>query len=116
MATSVITQRDPNLQQLSVSFSGIFSTARVEAFKYGKVIMLGGYFSNTTEASGIVATITNAYPVNGISNWSTPCQSDDGSVTFITFSKSGNDLNLICPRNLTASKVCRFTCSLPSTL
>ena len=113
VATTVGNELD--LQTPTVTNSGRFSTTNIIAYKIGKVLIIGGYFSNTSAANGNVATINNCYPISGSENLSVACQCDDSSVDFVTFENSGNNLIVKIAKTLTANKYIRFQCALPCT-
>lgn len=96
-------------QNLTVDYStSAFATRAVGAVKLGYLIFIYGYFTNSSAAtSGTIAIVKSCYPnVNG--NMAMPVQCDDGSVGWVSFSGSGNDLIIQTNQDLTAGKYVRF--------
>lgn len=100
-----------NPVDLTVDYTGsAFSTHNVAiSRKTGRLLHLCGYFSNTSNTTGKIATIKNCYPVtSGLGSAALPVQCDDNSVKYINFETDGTDLVLKCSSTLTANNYVRF--------
>lgn len=105
----------PKIRQLrtcTCTSGGVFSTVSVYAYATSDFVSVFGYFSNGSNASGLIATV-NGINVLEANKLAIPCQSDDDSITYISLANDGGNLRLRANQTLTANKYCRFEATLP---
>ena len=98
--------------QLTVTKGSNFSSVGIYAYRDNAFVVVGGYFTNTSSATGLVATVSGIN-VSNASNLSSPCQCDDNSVKWVGFANSGSNLTISIAHTLTANNYVRFLCTLP---
>ena len=110
MATGTI--KSNRATGLTVTASGNFSTTQIIARRDQAFVYIGGYFANTANAVGDVATISGIHIYNA-NNLAVPCQCDDGSVRFVSFENRGANAVVKIGMTLTANKYVRFGSTFP---
>lgn len=102
MAVSTIPARR-QLRTCTCTSGGVFSTVVVHAYATSDFVCVFGYFSNGSNASGLIVTVSgiNVLDANQLA---IPCQSDDNSVKFISLTNNGTNLQLLSKQTLTANK------------
>ena len=105
------------VKQLTVTKNNSISTVAIYAYRVGQLVFIGGYFANTSEIpNGTTIATINVVNVMAPGNFAcTAVQSDDNSISYLSFVYSNGNLDIKTSGVLGANKYCRFFMVLPYT-